>query len=330
MHTCTTPHATYTHTQVIVPLDDERSEASERFNSYLEHVIHERLSEGPLFGRTSLGPTQGGSGAAPLSGLTAALQAVAPGLNAQGGQAAAAAAECKGSSQQGPGTAGQHPELHHGSSSSVGQHMPTPTAGGSGNGSSRQQPHGGPPGAHSPLLHAHTHAHAHSPTPPGGSSPTAHGGHVGVGMEPWDVEMPMTPDRTGPPSQRGSEELPFELHMLEAALGEVTTQLGREVEGLQAMAGPALEDLVNSSDKANLERVRRIKTSHQRLFGRVRAVRESLHRLMGEGGTHSYITYGWRGAEGLCVAVVGCDLLLSKCVLRLPSCALTAPYRMYL
>jgi len=51
---------------------------------------------------------------------------------------------------------------------------------------------------------------------------------------------------------------------------------------VQAQANPALEDLIANSDKNNLERVRRVKTAHQRLLSRVLTVREALHRLMGE------------------------------------------------
>jgi magnesium transporter len=75
-------------------------------------------------------------------------------------------------------------------------------------------------------------------------------------------------------------ETPFELHVLEVALGEVSTHLAREAEVLQAQAHPALEELTKEADQPVLERVRRIKTSHQRLLGRVRLVRDVLERLM--------------------------------------------------
>lgn len=75
-------------------------------------------------------------------------------------------------------------------------------------------------------------------------------------------------------------EVPFELHVLEVALGEVSTHLAREAEILQAQAHPALEELTKEADQPVLERVRRIKTSHQRLLGRVRLVRDVLERLM--------------------------------------------------
>lgn len=61
--------------------------------------------------------------------------------------------------------------------------------------------------------------------------------------------------------------------------------LAREVSMLQAQTGPALEDLIRSADRDNLERVRRIKTAHQRFLGRVKAVRESLQRLVGGWGS---------------------------------------------
>ena len=75
-------------------------------------------------------------------------------------------------------------------------------------------------------------------------------------------------------------EVPFELHVLEVALGEVSTHLAREAEVLQAQAHPALEELTKEADQPVLERVRRIKTSHTKLLGRVRLVRDVLERLM--------------------------------------------------
>jgi len=76
------------------------------------------------------------------------------------------------------------------------------------------------------------------------------------------------------------DEMPFELQVLEAALGEICNHLAREVDHLNAQAQPALEDLTKNADQPTLERVRRIKTTHQRLLGRVKLVREVLERLM--------------------------------------------------
>jgi hypothetical protein len=55
-----------------------------------------------------------------------------------------------------------------------------------------------------------------------------------------------------------------------------------EVGLLQAAVTPALEDLVASSNKSNLERVRRLKAAHQRLMNRAQRVHTALQRLMGE------------------------------------------------
>lgn len=65
---------------------------------------------------------------------------------------------------------------------------------------------------------------------------------------------------------------------------------------LQALAQPALEDFTANADQGNLERVRRIKTSHQRLMNRVTLVRDAMERIMGEweevGGV--VVWGGWR------------------------------------
>lgn len=74
--------------------------------------------------------------------------------------------------------------------------------------------------------------------------------------------------------------LPFELQVLEVALGDVcalVSQLGKELE---AVAHPALDALMKSTATGNLERVRKVKTRHQRLFSRVTAVREELQRFL--------------------------------------------------
>lgn len=54
---------------------------------------------------------------------------------------------------------------------------------------------------------------------------------------------------------------------------QICNHLAREVDQLQAQAQPALEELTHNADQPTLERVRRIKTWHQRLLGRVKLVR---------------------------------------------------------
>ena len=61
---------------------------------------------------------------------------------------------------------------------------------------------------------------------------------------------------------------------------QICNHLAREVGLLQAQAQPALEDLTRHADQETLERVRRIKTGHQRLITRVGLVREVLEKHM--------------------------------------------------
>ncbi|KAI8464620.1 MAG: hypothetical protein J3K34DRAFT_526053 [Monoraphidium minutum] len=81
-------------------------------------------------------------------------------------------------------------------------------------------------------------------------------------------------------------DLPFELHMLEVALGEVRVvwavcrHLAQKASALEAIAHPALDALTRNADTVNLERVRKIKTQHQRISGRVAGLREVLERYM--------------------------------------------------
>eukprot|EP00877_Chromochloris_zofingiensis_P002090 jgi/Chrzof1/11882/Cz06g13130.t1 len=76
------------------------------------------------------------------------------------------------------------------------------------------------------------------------------------------------------------EVLPFELSMLEVALGEVCRHLQKQVSALESVAHPALDALTKGQDTVNLERVRKIKTQHQRLTGRVQTLKEVLERYM--------------------------------------------------
>ncbi|GBF99922.1 magnesium transporter-like [Raphidocelis subcapitata] len=57
-------------------------------------------------------------------------------------------------------------------------------------------------------------------------------------------------------SREGDLDLPFELHMLEVALGEICRHLAQQVATLEALAHPALDALTRNADTVNLERVR--------------------------------------------------------------------------
>ena len=74
--------------------------------------------------------------------------------------------------------------------------------------------------------------------------------------------------------------LPFELAVLEAALRETTTNQARMVAELEAVLSPALDTLTKTVSQPALERVRKLKTRHQRLLTRVQSVREELQRFL--------------------------------------------------
>lgn len=76
------------------------------------------------------------------------------------------------------------------------------------------------------------------------------------------------------------ELLPFELNMLEVALGEITRHYAQQTTSLEALAHPALDALMRNCNSTNLERVRKIKTQHQRLQGRLQGLREVMERYM--------------------------------------------------
>lgn len=76
------------------------------------------------------------------------------------------------------------------------------------------------------------------------------------------------------------ETLPFELQVLELALGEICRHLAQQVNNLDSVAHPALDALTRSADTLNLERVRKIKTQHQRLDVRLSSVRDTLQRYL--------------------------------------------------
>ncbi|KAL4458472.1 hypothetical protein ABPG75_013337 [Micractinium tetrahymenae] len=77
-----------------------------------------------------------------------------------------------------------------------------------------------------------------------------------------------------------SQQLPFELVALEAALKEVVNAAGMQVKELEAVALPALDDLTKSVSTSNLERVRKVKTRHQRLTIRCETLRDELERFL--------------------------------------------------
>jgi hypothetical protein len=78
---------------------------------------------------------------------------------------------------------------------------------------------------------------------------------------------------------------------------QVCQQYAGQVTALEAHAHPALDALTRACNTVNLERVRKIKTQHQRLTGRLQALKEVLERYMGEGGGGG----GRRGFKRVCV-----------------------------
>ncbi|KAI3435866.1 hypothetical protein D9Q98_001924 [Chlorella vulgaris] len=103
-------------------------------------------------------------------------------------------------------------------------------------------------------LHAGPHAGQHSDCEDDHSSSAAHG--------------------------HDSLQLPFELVALEAALKEVVNAAGMQVKELEALALPALDALTKSVSTGNLERVRKVKTRHQRLIIRCETLRDELERYL--------------------------------------------------
>ncbi|DBA74020.1 TPA: hypothetical protein ACH3X1_010841 [Trebouxia sp. C0004] len=74
--------------------------------------------------------------------------------------------------------------------------------------------------------------------------------------------------------------LPFELQVLEVVLGDVVALASQLARDLEAVVHPALDSLMKSTSTANLERVRKMKTRHQRLQTRVTTVREELQSFL--------------------------------------------------
>lgn len=87
-------------------------------------------------------------------------------------------------------------------------------------------------------------------------------------------------DAQGGRQRREVAPLPFELVVLEMALGDICSVLDRMARDLDLQCGPALEALTRDVSTDNLERVRKVKTRHQRLLARVTTVREELERFL--------------------------------------------------
>jgi hypothetical protein len=67
------------------------------------------------------------------------------------------------------------------------------------------------------------------------------------------------------------------------AVQQITRHYAQQTASLEALAHPALDALMRNCNSTNLERVRKIKTQHQRLQGRLQGLREVMERYMGEG-----------------------------------------------
>jgi hypothetical protein len=65
-------------------------------------------------------------------------------------------------------------------------------------------------------------------------------------------------------------------------LAQITRHYAQQTASLEALAHPALDALMRNCNSTNLERVRKIKTQHQRLQGRLQGLREVMERYMGE------------------------------------------------
>lgn len=95
-----------------------------------------------------------------------------------------------------------------------------------------------------------------------------------------------SPQRDGDDSCSGSvirhegPPLAFELVVLEAALKEVVGSMSSQIKELEGIAFPALDALTKAVNTSNLERVRKVKTRHQRLILRTEALRDELQRFL--------------------------------------------------
>jgi hypothetical protein len=70
--------------------------------------------------------------------------------------------------------------------------------------------------------------------------------------------------------------------VLSAELVQITRHYAQQTANLEQLAHPALDALMRNCNSTNLERVRKIKTQHQRLQGRLQGLREVMERYMGE------------------------------------------------
>lgn len=76
--------------------------------------------------------------------------------------------------------------------------------------------------------------------------------------------------------------LPFEMVVLEVALKEVVDATSQQVKELEGVAMPALDSLTRRIDPASLERVRKVKTRHQRLLIKCETLRDEMERFLGD------------------------------------------------
>ncbi|KAL6774516.1 MRS6 [Auxenochlorella protothecoides x Auxenochlorella symbiontica] len=76
--------------------------------------------------------------------------------------------------------------------------------------------------------------------------------------------------------------LPFEMVVLEVALKEVVQATTTQVQELESVAMPALDALTHKINPATLERVRKVKTRHQRLLIRCETLRDEMERFLGD------------------------------------------------
>ena len=77
-----------------------------------------------------------------------------------------------------------------------------------------------------------------------------------------------------------SAVLPFELVVLEAALKESHAHYHQQVTEFEGLAYPALDALTRSVNTSTLERVRKVKTRHQRLTLKCDTLREELENFL--------------------------------------------------
>jgi len=84
----------------------------------------------------------------------------------------------------------------------------------------------------------------------------------------------------GQAKRREVAPLPFELVVLEVALGDVCSTLARLARELELQTNTAMEALTRDVSTTHLEKVRKVKTRHQRLLARATTMREELERFL--------------------------------------------------